>query len=87
LATGATTALGENLINKILRKGIPIPKRFIETLPMIKKVLTKAQIDQINRTYQTRGRLVIKATRNQIERGFLGTLASIGIPAEISLLT
>ena len=53
---------------------------------MIKKELTKSQIDQINRAYQSGGRLVIKPTRKQIEGGFLGTLASIGIPMAISLL-
>ena len=40
LATGAATALGELGINKILGKGITIPKRFIEMLAMIKKELT-----------------------------------------------
>ena len=55
-------------------------------LPPFKKEFTKAQIDQINRTYQTGGRLVIKSTRKQIEGGFLGTLASIGIPMAISLV-
>ena len=32
-----------------------------------KKEFTKAQIDEINKAYQTDGRLVIKTTRNQIE--------------------
>ena len=86
LATGAATALGENVLNKIFGKGNSIPKRFIEMLPMIKKELTKSQIDQINRAYQSGGRLVIKPTRKQIEGGFLGTLASIGIRMAISLL-
>ena len=86
LATGAATALGEMRLNKIFGKGITIPKRFIKMLPMIKKVLTKAQIDQNNRAYQTGGRLVIKPTRKQIERRFLGTLASIGIPMAITLV-
>ena len=49
--------------------------------------LTKEQINQINRTYQTGGRLVIKPTRKQIEEGYLGTLASIGIPMAISLVS
>ena len=48
---------------------------------------TKAQIDQINRARKTGGRLVIKPTRRQIEGGFLGTLASIGIPMAISLVS
>ena len=36
---------------------------------------------------QTGGRLVLKPTRKQVEGGFLGTLASIGIPMEISLVS
>ena len=56
-------------------------------LPPFKKEFTKAQIDLINRAYQTRGRLVVKPTRKQIEGGFLGTLASIGISMAISLVS
>ena len=75
LAAGAVSALGELEINEILGKGISIPKKYIPILPPFKKEFTKAQIDQINRAYQTGGRLVIKPTRKQIEGGFLGTLA------------
>ena len=50
------------------------------------KEFTKSQIDKINKSYQTGGKLVIKPTRKQIEGGFLGTLASIGIPMAISLV-
>ena len=53
----------------------------------LKKEFTKEQINQINRTYQTGGRLVIKPTREQIEEAFLGTPASIGIPMAISLVS
>ena len=56
-------------------------------LPAIKGELTKSQIDLINKIYQSGGRLVIKPTRKQIEGGFLGTLASIGIPMAISLVS
>lgn len=56
-------------------------------LPPFKKEFTRAQIDQINKAYQSGGRLVIKPTRKQIEGGFLGTLASLGIPMAISLVT
>ena len=88
LAIGAATALGEiGLINKIFGKGITIPRKFIEMLPMIKKEHTKSQIDQINRAYQSGGRLLIKPTRKQVEGGFLGTLASIRIPTAISLVS
>ena len=56
-------------------------------LPPYAKEFTKSQIDQINKIYKTGGRLVIKPTRKQIEGGFLGTLASIGIPMAISLVS
>ena len=56
-------------------------------LAPFKNEFTKAQIGQINKDYQTGGRLVIKPTRKQIEGGFLGTLASIGIPIAISLVS
>ena len=87
LATGAATALGELGINKIFGKGITIPKKFFPMLPAIRGELTKSQIDLINKIYQSGGRLVIKPTRKQIEGGFLGTLASIGIPIAISLVS
>ena len=56
-------------------------------LPPIVREFTKSQINQINKAYQTGGQLVIKPTRKQIEGGFLGTLASIGIPMAISLVS
>ena len=83
----AATALGELGINKIFGKGITIPPEFFPLLPPLVKEFTKSQRDQINKAYQTGGRLVIKPTRNQIEGGFLGTLASIGIPMAISLVS
>ena len=85
LATGAATALGDLGIKKLFGKGISIPKKFFPFLPPFAKEFTKAQIDQINKVFKTGGRLVIKPTRQQIEGGFLGTLAAIGIPAAISL--
>ena len=80
LATGAATALGELGINKIFGKGITIPPEFFPMLPPIVREFTKSQINQINKAYQTGG-------RKQIEGGFLGTLASIGIPMAISLVS
>ena len=56
-------------------------------LPYIVNELTKSQIDQINKVTQTGGKLVLKPTRKQVEGGFLGTLASVGIPMAISLVT
>ena len=87
LATGAATALGELGINKIFGKGITIPPEFFPMLPPIVREFTKSQINQINKAYQSGGRVVIKPTRKQIEGGFLGTLASIGIPIAISLVS
>ena len=87
LATGAATALGDIGINKIFGKGITIPKKFFPMLPAIRGDLTKSQIDLINKMFQSGGRVVIKPTRKQIEGGFLGTLASIGIPMAISLVS
>ena len=87
LATGAASALGDIGIKKLFGKGISIPKRFFPMLPPFAREFTKAQIDQINKVYKTGGRLVIKPTRKQIEGGFLGTLASIGIPMAISLVS
>ena len=55
-------------------------------LPPFAQEFIKSQRDQINKVYKTGGRLVIKPTRKQIEGGFLGTLASIGIPMAVSLV-
>ena len=87
LATGAATALGDIGINKIFGKGITIPRKFFPMLPAIRGELNKSQIDLINKMFQSGGRVVIKPTRKQIEGGFLGTLASIGIPIAISLVS
>ena len=86
LATGAATALGDLGIKKLFGKVITIPKKFFLFLPPFAEEFTQAQIDQINKVFKTGGRLVIKPTKTQIEGGFLGTLASIGIPMAISLL-
>ena len=87
LATGAATALGEIGLNKIFGKGITIPQKFFPMLPPLAREFTESQINQINKAYKSGGRLVIKPTRRQIEGGFLGTLASIGIPIAISLVS
>ena len=87
LATDAVSALGSLGIDKIFGKGINIPKKFFPMLPYIVNELTKSQIDQINKVTQTGGKLVLKPTRKQMEGGFLETLASIGIPMAISLVS
>ena len=43
-------------------------------LPPFKNEFIKAQINQINKAYQSGGRLVFKPTRKQIEGGFLSTV-------------
>ena len=87
LATGAVSALGSLGIDKIFGKGMHIPKKFYSMLPNIVNELTQSQINEINRVIQPGGRLVIKPTRKQIEGGFLGALASIGIPIAIELVS
>ena len=83
LATGAASALGDIGIKKLFGRGITIPKRFLPMLPPFAREFTQAQINQINGAHKTGGRLVSR----QIEGGFLGTLASIGIPMAISLVS
>ena len=87
LATGAANALGEIGLKKLFGRGITIPKKFFPFLNPIANEFTSAQKDQINKVFKTGGRLVIKPTRQQIEGGFLGTLAAIGIPSAISLVS
>ena len=87
LATGAVSALGSLGIDKIFGKGMHIPKKFFPMLPSIVNEFTQSQIDQINKVMQTGGRIVIKPTRKQLDGGFLGALASIGIPIAIELVS
>ena len=63
LATGAASALGEIGLKKLFGKGIPIPRKFILMLPPFAKEFTKSQRDQINKVYQSGGRLIIKPTQ------------------------
>ena len=87
LATGAASTLGDIGIKKLFGKGITIPNSFLPMLPPFAREFTKAQINQINRAHKTGGKLVIKPIQKQVEGGFLGTLASIGIPMAISLVS
>ena len=99
LATGAAAALGEIGLNKlfggsihkelekVMRNGIPIPKKFYPMLPAIGKMLTKTQRDLVNKLFQSGGKVYIRPNIRQIQGGFLGTLASIGIPIAISLVS
>ena len=87
LATGAVSALGSLGIDKIFGKGMHIPKNFIPMLPSIANELTQSQIKEINKVMQTGGRLMLKPTKKQLEGGFLGALASIGIPIALELVS
>ena len=87
VATGALGALGSLGIDKIFGKGITIPKKYFPMLPAIRGEFTKPQIDMINRLFQSGKRVYFKPTPKQIEGGMLGTLASIGIPMAISLVS
>ena len=87
LATGAASALGEIGLKKIFGKGITVPKKYYSNLPYINSQFTKSQRNLINKMYKSGGQVVIKPTRKQVEGGFLGTLASIGIPMAISLVS
>ena len=87
LATGAISALGSLGVDKIFGNGMHIPNQFFPMLPSIAGVFTPKQIEKINKVVQTGGRLVIRPTRKQIDGGFLGALASIGVPLAIELVS
>ena len=87
LATGAVSALGSLGIDKIFGKGMHIPNEFFPMLPNIASIFTPKQIDMINKAFQNGNKLVIKPTRKQIDGGFLGALASIGVPLAIELVS
>ena len=85
--TGVAGAAGEKLLKKIMGSGITIPKKFFPILPILKPELLKSQIDLINKLAGAGKKVIIKPTPDQIQGGMLGTLASIGIPMAISLVS
>ena len=87
LATGVLSFAGEKLLKKIMGSGITIPKNFYSFLPVLKPELLKSQIDLINKLSGSGKPVKIKLTPEQIQGGMLGTLASIGIPMAISLVS
>ena len=87
LATGAVSALGSLGVNKIFGSGMHIPNEFFPMLPQIANIFTPKQIDMINKGYTNGCKLIIKPTKKQINGGFLSTLASIGIPMAIELVS
>ena len=87
LATGAASAVGEKLLKKIMGTGITIPKSYYRYLPMLKPELLESQINLINKLHGSGKTVKITLTPEQINGGMLGTLASIGIPMAISLVS
>ena len=87
LATGAVSALGSLGVDKIFGKGMYIPNEFFPMLPQVASIFTPKQIDMINKAYSNGSKLVIKPTKKQMNGGFLSTLASIGIPMAIELVS
>ena len=87
LATGAVSALGSLGVDKIFGSGMHIPNEFFPMLPQVASIFTPKQIDMINKAFSNGSKLVIKPTKKQINGGFLSTLASIGIPMAIELVS
>ena len=87
LATGAVSALGSLGVDKLFGSGMHIPNEFFPMLPQVASIFTPKQIDMINKAFQNGNKLVIKPTRKQIDGGFLGALASIGVPLAIELVS
>ena len=89
LATGALSGLASLGVDKIFGKGqrgdFLIPHDKIAQLIAYKHLLSTGQKKQILEALQSGGQLVIKPTQKQINGGFLGALASIGIPIAIEL--
>ena len=89
LATGALSGLASLGVDKIFGKGqrggFLIPQDKIAQLIAYKHLLSTGQKKQILEALQSGGQLVIKPTQKQINGGFLGALASIGIPIAIEL--
>ena len=87
LATGAISALGSLGLNKLFGSGMHIPNEFFPMLPQVASIFTPKQVDMINKAFSNGSKLVIKPTKKQINGGFLSTLASIGIPMAIELVS
>ena len=68
----------------IFGKGIPIPPEFLSKLSSLGE-LTKGQKNLVGKGIQSGSPIVLKPTQRQIQGGFLGTLAAIGIPMAIEL--
>lgn len=81
LAQGALTSLGNFSMDKILKGGFLIEPDKIKHLAPVIGLLTKKQIEDIQKAINLGQQLVIKPTKKQQDRGALGTiLASIGVP-------
>ena len=100
LATGALSALeslgidktfGKGILPdsvvKMIQKGIKIPVEFLVNLTNLREMFTKAQNTLIGKGYQSGKGIVLKPTIKKIHSGLLGTLAAMGIPMAIELVS
>ena len=78
-------AMYPEAIVKALQKGIEVPVKFLVNLINMKEMLTNAQRSIIGKGIEGGCSITLKPTRKQINDGFLGTLAAIGIPMAIEL--
>ena len=83
-ASHGGAVLPESIV-KMLQKGIEIPVKFLVNLINMKEMLTSAQRSIIGKGIEGGCSITLKPTRKQINGGFLGTLAAIGIPMAIEL--
>ena len=81
---GGAVPIPESIV-KLLQKGIEVPVKFLVNLINMKEMLTSAQRSIIGKGIQGGCSITLKPTRKQINGGFLGTLAAIGIPMAIDL--
>ena len=95
-ATKAAPALATGVLWEVLelirflervKRGFLIPQNKVNQLIQHKDWLTVSQKKQILDALQTGGEVIFKPTKRQINGGFLGTLAAIGIPAAIELVS
>ena len=84
IAKGAASALGDLGIKKLFGKGIDIPNKYLMHLPPFSHMFTSSQRKAINDAYKKNQKYHFVPTPKQIEGGFIGTLAAIGIPAAIA---
>ena len=85
LDTEALSALDSLGIDKIFGKGIDVPFPFLSPMLNLRNELTKRQTGKLMKGLQSGSGIVFKPTKKQINGGFLGTLAAVGITMAIDL--